>query len=166
MAPADSSLFVETREGRIPIVLVYVDDLIIIGDDETEILQIMTNLSVRFQMKDLGEIKHILGLEAERTKTGLFLCQHKYAQDLENYGMLECKPISTPMESNAKLCSYEGKDLKEPSKSRQLVGSLIYLTMTRPYITYVVSMVIRYSKPKETSRGSSTTNVEVHKGNS
>ena len=94
MAPANSSLSVKAREGRITIVLVYVDDLIITGDDKTEIQQTETNLSVRFQMKDLGELKHFLGLEVDRTKIGLFLCQHKYAQDLlEKYGTIECKPI-------------------------------------------------------------------------
>ena len=70
-------------------------------------------------MKDLGELKHFLGLGVERTKNGLLLCQHKYAQDLlEKYGMLECKPISTPMEANANLCSYKGKDLEKPSMYR------------------------------------------------
>ena len=116
MAPADSSLFVKGREGRITIVLVYVDDLIITGDNETEVQQTKTNLSVRFQMKDLGELKHFLGLEVDRTKNVLFLCQHKYAQDLlKKYGMIECKLISTPIEVNAKLYSYGEKDLEEPS---------------------------------------------------
>ena len=94
MAPADSSLFVKAREGRITIVLVYVDDLIITGDNETEIQQTKTNLSVRFQMKNLGELKYFLGPEIDKTKNVLFLCQHKYAQDLlEKYGTIECKPI-------------------------------------------------------------------------
>ena len=116
MAPGDSSLFVKAREGRITIVLVYVDDLIITSDDETDIRQTKINLSIRFQMKDLGELKLFLGLEVERTRDGFFLCQCKYAQDLhEKYGMLECKPISTPIEANIKLCSCEGKGLQESS---------------------------------------------------
>nr|KYP67735.1 hypothetical protein KK1_024087 [Cajanus cajan] len=70
--------------------LVYVDNLIITGDDEKEVHQIKSNLSVRFQMKELGELKHFLGLEVERTKDGIFLCQQKYAQDLlKRYGMLD-----------------------------------------------------------------------------
>ncbi|KAE8655957.1 Pathoproteinsis-related protein 5 [Hibiscus syriacus] len=59
----DSSLFVKANEGKLAIVLVYVDDLIITGDDEAEILQMKENLSVRFQMKELGQLKHFLGLE-------------------------------------------------------------------------------------------------------
>ena len=104
--------------------LVYVADLIITDNDETKIQETKTNLSVCFQMKDLGDLQHILGLEVERTKDGLLLCQHKYAQDLlEKYGMLEWKSISTLMEGNAKLCSFEVKGLEEPSMYQQLVKS-------------------------------------------
>lgn len=114
MAPADSSLFVKVHGGKVAIVLVYVDDLIITGDDEEEVQLMRANLSIRFQMKELGELNHFLGLEVERTKEGLFLCQQKYAQDvLDKFGMLDCKPISTPMEVNAKLSSTVGKDLED-----------------------------------------------------
>ena len=82
--------------------LVYVDDLIITGDHEAEILQTKMNLSVRFQMKELGELKHFLGLEVEHTKEGLFLCQQRYAKILlQKFGMSDCKPLSTPLEVNA-----------------------------------------------------------------
>ncbi|XP_060973935.1 uncharacterized mitochondrial protein AtMg00810-like [Cannabis sativa] len=96
-------------------------------------------------MKELGELKHFLGLEVDRTKEGLFLCQQKYAKDLlQRFGMLECKPISAPMEANAKLCAHAGKDLQDGAMYRQLVGSLIYLTLTQPDISYAVGVVSRY----------------------
>ena len=57
------------------IILVYMDDLIITRDDEAEIQQIQVNLSIYFQMKALGELKHFLGLEVERVEDGIFLCQ-------------------------------------------------------------------------------------------
>ena len=57
-------------------------------------------------MKELRELKHFLGLEVDRVKDGLFLCQHKYAKDLlQKFEMLKCKPISMPVEVNAKLCA-------------------------------------------------------------
>ena len=68
VTPTDSSLFVKTNEGKLAIVLVYVDDLILIGDDEAEILRTKENLSVRFQMKELGQLKHFLSLEVDRTQ--------------------------------------------------------------------------------------------------
>ena len=86
-------------------------------------------------MKELGESKHFLGLEVERTNDGILICQQKYAQDLlDKYGMLECKPISTPMEVNAKLCSAIGKELEDVTMYRQLVGSLSHANPTRYYL--------------------------------
>ncbi|XP_057510890.1 secreted RxLR effector protein 161-like [Actinidia eriantha] len=64
--------------------------------------------------------------------------------------MLECKPIATPMEANARLCSEVGKDLKDATMYRQIVGSLIYLTLTRPDIAYAVGVVSRFMQtPKK-----------------
>ena len=93
--------------------LVYVDDLIITRDDEDEIHRMRENLVVHFQIKELGELEHFLGLEVDQVKDGLFLCQHKYAKDLlQKFGTLNCKPISTPVEVNAKLCAQERKTRK------------------------------------------------------
>lgn len=72
-ATSDSSLFVKNNGSKIATVLVYVDDLIITGDMVEEIGQTRENLSVRFQMKELGELKHFLGLEVEKTREGMFL---------------------------------------------------------------------------------------------
>ncbi|KAE8660144.1 hypothetical protein F3Y22_tig00116958pilonHSYRG00159 [Hibiscus syriacus] len=151
VTPADSSLFVKANEGKLAIVLVYVDDLIITGDDEAEILQMKENLSVRFQMKEFGQLKHFLGLEVDRTHEGIFLCQQKYAKDLlKRFVMLECKSTSTPMEPNIKMCAHEGKDLEDATMYRQLVGSLIYLTLTRPDISYAVGVMSWYMQnPKK-----------------
>ena len=75
VAPSDSSLFVKEKKNRLVIVLVYVDDLIITGDFSEEIQRTRENISVRFKMKKIGELKHFLELEVERTKKGLFLGQ-------------------------------------------------------------------------------------------
>jgi Reverse transcriptase (RNA-dependent DNA polymerase) len=151
VAPADSSLFVKANGGKLAIVLVYVDDLIITGDSEDEILRTKENLSVRFQMKELGQLKHFLGLEVDHTEEGIFLHQQKYSRDLlRNFGMMKCKPISTPIEPNVKMCAHEGKDLEDATMYRQLVGSLIYLTLTRPDISYAVGVMSRYMQnPKK-----------------
>ena len=150
-ATADSSLFVKNNGDKIATVLVYVDDLIITGDLVEEISQTRENLSVRFQMKELGELKHFLGLEVEKVREGMFLCQQKYAREiLEAFKMLECKPLLTPMEPNNKLRTGEGKDLEDTRMYRQLVGSLLYLTLTRPDISYAVGVVSRHMQnPKK-----------------
>ncbi|XP_031273413.1 uncharacterized protein LOC116131894 [Pistacia vera] len=109
------------------------------------------NLSIRFQMKELGQLKHFLGLEVDCTQEGIFICQQKYSKDLlKRFGMLECKPISTPMEQNTKMCAHEGKDLEDATMYRKLVGSLIYLTLTRPDISYAVNAMSWYMQnPKK-----------------
>jgi Reverse transcriptase (RNA-dependent DNA polymerase) len=127
---SDSSLFIKDIRDKLAIVLVYVDDLILTGDLIEEIQHAKENLLVRFQMKELDELKHFLVLEVEKIQEGIFLCQHKYANDLlETYGTLECKPLTTSMELNAKLHTGEGKDLDDTKIYRQLVGSLIYLML-------------------------------------
>ncbi|CAA0823425.1 cysteine-rich RLK (RECEPTOR-like protein kinase) 8 [Striga hermonthica] len=151
VAPANSNLFVKKRERKLAIVLVYVDDIIITRDDGEEIQQTRRNLLVRFQMKELGELKHFLGLELKEKGDGLLLCQSKYAKDLlKKFGMIDCKPLSTPTEVNAKICAQDGKALEDATMYRQLVGSLIYLTLTRPDISYAVGIASRFmEKPKK-----------------
>lgn len=151
VAPADSSLFVKDVGRKLAIMLVYVDDLILTGDCEEEILRTKKNLSVRFQMKELRQLNHFLGLEVDRNEEGICLHQQKYSKDLlKKFGMFNCKPISTPLEPNAKMCSHEGKDLEDATMYRQLVGSLIYLTLTRPDISYTVGVMSRYMQnPKK-----------------
>lgn len=94
----------KAKECRLVIVLVYIDDLIIMGDYCEEIQRTKENLSNIFQLEELGELKYFLGLEVEHTKEGLFFGQQKYVKDLlQRYGMLDYKPISTPMDPNVKL---------------------------------------------------------------
>ncbi|KAE8724129.1 hypothetical protein F3Y22_tig00010869pilonHSYRG00008 [Hibiscus syriacus] len=161
VTPADSSLFVKANEGKLAIVLVYVDDLIITGDDEAEILQTKENLSVRFQMKELGQLKHFLGLEVDRTHEGIFLCQQKYAKDLlKRFGMLECKSTSTPMEPNIKMCAHEGKDLEDATMYRQLVGDHDTRRSTTGYVFKLGSGTISWCSKRQPTISLSTTEAE------
>ena len=69
---------------------------------------------------------------------------------LHKFNMLECKQVSTPMETNTKICAHEGKELNNEMTYRQLVGSFIYLTLTRPNISYVIEAMSRYMQsPKK-----------------
>ena len=81
----------------------------------------------------------------------IFFSQKKYIGDLLNkFGMDDCKPLGTPMEQNLKLTSVEGKEFEDATKYRQLVGSLIYLTTTRPDISFAVGILSRFmQKPCE-----------------
>jgi len=86
-----------------------------------------------------------LGLEVHSRDHGLFLNQHKYIQDLiELAGLKDATVVDTPMEVNVKYRRDEGELLLDPFLYRQLVGSLIYLTITRPDISYVVHIISKF----------------------
>lgn len=96
-------------------------------------------LDYQFKMKDLGDLKFFLGLEVARAANSISLCQRKYTFEVLNDAcMLGCKPAKTPMDQNLKLNKYEGTDLKNPSSYRRLIGRLLYQTITRLDITFVV----------------------------
>jgi hypothetical protein len=80
-----------------------------------------------------------LGVTAEPRQTGLLLHQRQYALDiLEHAGMTDCKPCSTPVDTQAKLSATLGDPVADPTTYQSLAGALQYLTFTRPDLTYVV----------------------------
>jgi len=84
--------------------IVYVDDMIITGDDLEEITRLQEQLAIEFEMKNLKGLKYFLGIEVTRSKHGIFLSQQKYILDLlSEVGLLDCKPADTPIIQNHKL---------------------------------------------------------------
>ncbi|PNX89752.1 putative copia-type protein [Trifolium pratense] len=142
---ADHSLFTYADGSVFLAILVYVDDLVIAGNDSFACAKFKEYLSNCFHMKDLGVLKYFLGLELARGSSGMFMCQQKYTLDiLDECGMLACKPSSFPMEQNHRLALATGPSFSDPSKYRRLVGRLIYLTITRPEITYAVHILSQF----------------------
>ena len=126
---SDYSLF--TYEAQHIQLNVYVNDLIISGNDGTVVQQFKDYLSRCFHMKDLGKLKYFLGIEVARNSDGIFLCQRKYTLDIiSEVGLLGAKPAGTPLEQNHKLALAANSDLCDPGQYRRLVGRLIYLTIT------------------------------------
>ena len=96
---ADHSLFIYKRGNILVAALIYVDDVIIVGNNQEKIQETKDHLDKKFIIEDLGSLKYFLGIEAARTKDGLVLSQRKYTLDiLEDSGMLGCKPCFFPME--------------------------------------------------------------------
>ncbi|XP_057730454.1 uncharacterized mitochondrial protein AtMg00810-like [Arachis stenosperma] len=142
---SDHSLFTKITASGITIILVYVDDLVLTGDDISEINRIKGILHDKFKIKDIGDLKFFLGMEVARSAKGIHLCQRKYALDiLEDFGFLDCKPVSTPMDYHAKLSSENGTLLSDFTNYRQLVGRLMYLANTRPDISYVMGRLSQF----------------------
>ena len=141
----DSSLFLHTSTSDIVILLVYVDDIIITGTDYGLITKLQQLLHATFHMKDLGQLTYFLGLEVHYRSHGLFVNQHKYIQDLITLARLEdTSSVDTPIKVNVKYRKDEGDLMDEPTFYRCLVRSLIYLTTTRPDISYVVHRVSQF----------------------
>ncbi|XP_068329676.1 uncharacterized mitochondrial protein AtMg00810-like [Pyrus communis] len=141
---SDSSLFVRTGAVNKLVVLIYVDDLIITGDNPDEICNLKQSFRQRFAIKDLGILKYFLGIEMETSHKGLFLNQRKYVLDLlKEANMSDAKPAITPLDSKIKP-NLDGTPLTDISYYQRLVGKLIYLTITRPDITYSVSIVSQF----------------------
>ena len=96
-------------------------------------------LSQQFEMKDLGHLSYFLGLEITHSIDGFYIAQAKYASELlSRVGLIDCKTVDTPIELNAHLTPIGGKPLSNPSLYRRVVGSLVYLIVTRPDISYAV----------------------------
>ena len=131
--------------------LVYVDDLVLTGNDYTLCASFKHYLHKCFHIKDLGPLKYFLGIEVARSSQGLFLRQRKYALDIINEcGLLGCKPVDTPMEVNHKLALATGSPLPDATQYRRLIGRLIYLTITRPELSYAVHILSQFMQnPKE-----------------
>ena len=131
--------------------LVYVDDLIISGNDSSALQTFKSYLSHCFHMKDLGPLKYFLGIEVARSSAGLFLCQRKYTLDIiSEIGLLGAKLVGFPMEQNHKLGLAYGIMLSDPEPFRRLVGRLIYLAVTRPDIAYSVHILSQFMQEPRT----------------
>ena len=142
---SDHTLFFKRVEGKITILIIYVDDMIITGDNLEEIKRLEQKLSGDFEMKNLGGLKYFLGIEVSRNKNGIFLSQRKYVLDLlTEVGMLECKPADTPSVKNVKLDVNRSNKSVNKERYQRLVGKLIYLSHTRPDIAYAVSIVSQF----------------------
>ncbi|KAL0541043.1 hypothetical protein IC582_021073 [Cucumis melo] len=119
--------------------------MIITGNDPQAISDLQHYLGQHFEMKDLGSLNYFLGLEVSRRSDGYLLSQDKYASDLlARSGITDSNIASTPLDPNVHLTPYDGVLLENVSLYRQLVGSLIYLTVTRLDIAYAVHIVSQF----------------------
>ncbi|KAJ9536538.1 hypothetical protein OSB04_un000290 [Centaurea solstitialis] len=147
----DSTLFIMKEGDHIVVIQVYVDD-IIFGSTSKELCQkFETIMTQEFKMSMMGEINFFLGLQVKQFTDGIFINQSKYIFDLlKKYDMSSCNSIGTPMATGNKIGpDHEGKDV-DLRTYRGMVGSLMYLTTSRPDIMFATCVCARYqAKPKE-----------------
>ena len=137
-------MFIKHGSNTIVVLLVYVDDIVLSGNDLSKIQRITHLLDSAFKIKDLGDLRYFLGFEVARSSTGINLCQRKDPLEILNdAGMLGSKPMSTPCNYTTKLHQHSGSPLsaEDASSYRRLIGRLINLTNTRPNITYCHTLI-------------------------
>ena len=146
-AHSDHTMFYKhSLNGKLAILIVYVDDIVMTGDDEAELSKLTRFLAQQFEVKDLGSLKYFLGMEVARSSKGIAISQRKYVLDLlKETGLLGCRPTSTPIDPNHKLTTTnDDEDPADKKRYQRLVGKLIYLAHTRPDIAFAVSLVSQH----------------------
>ena len=123
----------------------YVDDIILAGNDKEEIDRVKEALNKTFKIKDLGHLRYFLGFKVARSNKGIMMNQRKYALELlTDAGLLACKPAITPMDNLVKLSATGSVPFTDVHAYRSLIGRLKYLTNTRPNITFSVQQLSQF----------------------
>ncbi|CAM8918128.1 unnamed protein product [Rhodiola kirilowii] len=148
----DKTLFL-LKEGKDTLVVqVYVDD-IIFGSTNPKLVKKFTDLmSSEFEMSMVGELKYFLGLQVAQGEEGTRIHQQKYVKEiLKKFGMESAKTCATPMSPNDTLAKDESSPRVDPTLYRGMIGSLLYLTASRPDILFSVCLCARFqADPRET----------------
>ncbi|XP_048494768.1 uncharacterized mitochondrial protein AtMg00810-like [Beta vulgaris subsp. vulgaris] len=147
----DHSLFVRYKGHKCCIILVYVDDLLLTGDDEDSIAQMKLVLDGAFTIKDLGKLRYFLGIEVARNCKGTMINQRKYAIDIvKDAGMENCHAVTFPFPEGIKLSTDQGELLEDPEPYRRLIGKFLYLNLSRPDLSFSVQQLSQYlSSPRK-----------------
>ncbi|KAK2989971.1 hypothetical protein RJ640_004134 [Escallonia rubra] len=124
---------------------IFSDDLIYTGNDSVMFEEFKKSMMVEFEMSDLGMMHYFLGIEVVQSTNGIFICQKKYVREiLDRFQMKDCNPVSTPTEFGLMLNKDHEGEKVDSTLYKQIVGSLMYLTATRPDIMHSVSLISRY----------------------
>eukprot|EP00253_Pinus_taeda_P009660 PITA_09660 len=147
----EPTVYIKENDGKLLIVVLYVDDVIFTGNDVYLIENFKTVMKEEFEMTNMGLLRYFLGIEVNENENGIFISQAKYVNEvLGKFNMQECKATITPTVMRLKLSKEDNNKDFDPSLYKSIVGSLMYLTATRPDIMFAVSLISRFiERPKE-----------------
>ena len=147
----DNNLSYKIINDIMIIIEVYVDDIIFGSDDEKMSKEFAKLMQQEFEMSLLGELNYFLGLQIIQSNKGIFIHQTKYVKDiLRKFHFEDCKPVSTPMTVGCKLTKEDESKNVDKKSYRSMIGSLLYVTASKPDIKQAIGMVARFqSAPKE-----------------
>ncbi|GJS62075.1 putative ribonuclease H-like domain-containing protein [Tanacetum coccineum] len=141
----NKTLFIKRYTGNILLVQVYVDDIIFSSTKKELCIAFEKLMHEKFQMSSMGELTFFLGLQVKQKKDGIFISQDKYVDEiLKKFGFTEVKTASTPMETQKPLLKDEDGEEVDVHMYRSMIGSLMYLTSSRPDIMFAVCACARY----------------------
>ncbi|KAI9173958.1 hypothetical protein LWI28_009353 [Acer negundo] len=150
--PYEHALYMKKEiDGSLLYACLYVDDLIFTGNNPAMFEDFKRRMVKEFEMTDIGLMAHFLGIEVVQSEKCIFISQSIYAKEiLKRFGMEKCNHVTTPVETELELRKNERGDI-DPTYFKSLVGSLRYLTCTRPDIFYGVGLVSRYMETPDQS---------------
>nr|AAX96296.1 retrotransposon protein, putative, unclassified [Oryza sativa Japonica Group]ABA91784.1 retrotransposon protein, putative, unclassified [Oryza sativa Japonica Group] len=154
MGKVDKTLFVLKHGDNQLFVQIYVDDIIFGCSTHALVVDFAETMRREFEMSMMGELSYFLGLQIKQTPQGTFVHQTKYTKDLlRRFKMENCKPISTPIGSTAVLGPDEDGEAVDQKEYRSMIGSLLYLTASRPDIQFAVCLCARFqASPRASHR--------------
>eukprot|EP00253_Pinus_taeda_P018634 PITA_18634 len=147
----EPTVYIKEKDGKILIVVLYVDDVIFTGNDDYLIKNFKSVMKDEFEMTDMGLLRYFLGIEVDQNENGIFISQARYVNEvLGRFNMQQCKAAITPTVMGLKLSKEDSNKDFDPNLYKSIVGSLMYLTATRPDIMFAVSLISRFmERPKE-----------------
>eukprot|EP00253_Pinus_taeda_P015702 PITA_15702 len=147
----EPTVYIKEKDGKLLIFVLYVDDVIFTGNDVYLIENFKTVMKEEFEMTDIGLLSYFLGIEVDQNENGIFISQAKYVNEvLGRFNMQDCKAAITPTVMGLKLSKEDSSKDFDPSLYKSIVGSLMYLTASRPNIMLAVSLISRFmERPKE-----------------
>ncbi|GJW17623.1 putative ribonuclease H-like domain-containing protein [Tanacetum coccineum] len=141
----DKTLFIKKDKGDILLVQVYVDDIIFGSTKKSLCVEFESLMHKKFQMSSMGELTFFLGLQVMQRDDGIFISQDKYVADiLKKFDFVTMKTTSTPIETHKALLKDEEAEDVDVHLYRSMIGSLMYLTASRPDIMFVVCACARF----------------------
>ncbi|GJY87596.1 retrovirus-related pol polyprotein from transposon TNT 1-94 [Tanacetum coccineum] len=152
MGMVDNTLFTKKSKSHLIIVQIYVDDIIFGSTSQNLCDDFAKIMHDNFKMSMMGELNFFLGLQIKQMEDEIFFNQSKYIKEmLKKFGFEDSKPTKTPMSPKIKLTKDDESDSVDSSKYRGMIGSLVYLTASRPDIMLSVCLCARFQENPKTT---------------
>nr|GEU48859.1 copia protein [Tanacetum cinerariifolium] len=152
MGMVDNTLFTKKSKLHLIIVQIYVDDIIFGSTNQNLCDDFEKIMHDEFEMSMMGELNFFLGLQIKQMEDEIFFNQSKYIKEmLKKFGLEDSKPTKTPMSTEIKLTKDDEADFIDSSKYRGMIGSLLYLTASRPDIMFSVCLCARFQENPKTT---------------